>query len=172
MRQRVPLLASLFSLLAVLACARPPAESDMAARDKAIDSLYHEFSAAYDALDPDRVTALYAPDAVMGSPGAPGYGRGRAAILADFKSFFDAKRQAGETISIRFSFVERRRTPTLASDAGFFALTTRKGDSTRTGAGKFVTILAPDSAGTWRFVLDTYSDASVAAFEAAQALEP
>lgn len=154
--------------LAATGCAQPAPS----ARAEAIDSIYAEFSVAYDELDADKVANLYAPDALTGSPGGPGFVRGRAGARADFQRFFDHTREQGASIAIRFRFVERRRAPGLATDVGYFAITTTQGDSTRSGAGKFVAILAPDSQGQWRFTVDSYSEASMDAFNSSPPFEP
>lgn len=168
------LLRSALLLLPLAGCARaapPPAFS--AADSLAIDSLYTVFREAYRDLDAARVTALYGADAVYGQPGGGGFTVGQGHFASSFGSFFDFVRADSGYLELRFRFVKRFRSPTLASDAGYYWLRTVGRDSTTTpGVGKFVTVMARDTSGRWRFILDSYSGASLAAFDSAPSFEP
>ena len=161
-------------LLPLVGCggaAPPPAFT--AADSLAIDSLYTTFRQAYRDLDAARVTALYGADAVYGAPGGGGFSVGQGPIAASFGSFFDYVRADSAYLELRFRFVDRFRSPTLASDAGYFWLrTVGKDSSTTPGVGKFVTVMARDTSGRWRFILDSYSESSLAAFDSAPPFEP
>lgn len=160
-------------LLALISCSPGQAPSMTAADSAALDRLYRSFREAYAALDADKVAGLYAEDALYAPSGAPGFQRGRGYIEENFRGFFNAVRADSATLDLRFRFERRFRSATLASDAGYYRLSPRWGDSTgRAAAGKFVTIAQRDSTGQWRFIVDMYSDASLDAFEAAPAYEP
>ncbi|MGE0354109.1 MAG: SgcJ/EcaC family oxidoreductase [Gemmatimonadales bacterium] len=159
--------------LALTACSAGQAPTMTAADSAAVDRLYVSFREAYAALDADRVAGLYAEDALYAPSGAPGFERGRGYIRENFRGFFNAVRADSATLDLRFRFERRFRSATLASDAGYYRLSLRRGDSTgRATAGKFVTIARRDSTGQWRFSLDMYSDAALDAFEAAPDYEP
>jgi uncharacterized protein (TIGR02246 family) len=160
-------------VLLVPACATRPPASSTTADSVAIDSLYTEFRAGYATLDADRVANLYATDALYGVPDAPAFQRGRTAVRSNFAGFFDGMRRDSATLEIRFRFARRFRTPALASDVGYYWLRAVHGDSGGPpSVGKFTTVIAPDSTGRWRFVLDSYTAAAVAAFDSAPPFEP
>lgn len=166
-------LTFLAALLLVSACKPAPATPVVADAALAIDSLYHSFRAAYKDLDADRVVNLYQTDAVYGTPGAHGYTLGHAPLQTSFGSFFDAIRADSSWLELRFRFVSRFRSPALASDAGYYWLRSRRGEGGGTpSVGKFVTVIIPDSSGQWRFAVDSYSEATVAAFDSAPPFEP
>jgi uncharacterized protein (TIGR02246 family) len=167
-----PRLLAALLLLAPACATNAPARSS-SADSVAIDSLYAEFRAGYATLDAQRVANLYATDALYGAPDGPAYQRGRGTIVGNFTGFFDAMRRDSATLEVRFRFERRYRTPALASDVGYYWLRAVHGDSGGPpSAGKFTTVIAPDSAGRWRFVLDSYSEAAVTAFDSAPPFEP
>ncbi len=144
-----------------------------AADSLAIDSLYATFRLGYRELDAPRVAALYAADALYGAPGAPGFSLGRGPIANNFAGFFDYIRKDSAHLELRFRFVRRFRAGAFASDAGYYWLRPVWRDSAGPAdVGKFVTIVRRDSTGQWRFSLDSYSGATVAAFDAAPDFEP
>lgn len=156
------------------ACTPPASELSFSPADSvAIDSLYTTFRLGYQNLDAASVAALYTTDALYGSPGAPGFSVGRDPIAKNFAGFFDSIRADSAHLELRFRFVRRFRSATLASDVGYYSLRWIRGDSSRTpDVGKFVTVSVRDSTGRWRFALDSYSGGTVAAFEAAPPFEP
>lgn len=173
MRLSSPLRSALL-LLPLAGCGgAAPTAAFTAADSLAIDSLYSVFREAYRELDAARVTALYSADAVYGAPGGGGFSIGQGPIASSFGSFFDYVRADSGYLELRFRFVERFRSPTLASDVGYFWLRTVGRDSATTpGVGKFVTVMARDTSGRWRFILDSYSESSLAAFDTAPPFEP
>ena len=173
MRLPRPLRSALL-LLPLVGCAGAASPPTFSTADSlAIDSLYATFRQAYRDLDAARVTALYGADAVYGAPGGGGFSVGQGHIASSFGSFFDYVRADSAYLELRFRFVDRFRSPTLASDAGYFWLrTVGKDSSTAPGVGKFVTVMARDTSGRWRFILDSYSESSLAAFDSAPPFEP
>lgn len=167
-------LVTLVLMATPVACTRAPAASTALAADSvAIDSLYQVFRLGYASLDAAKVTDLYREDALYASGDAPGFTVGRPPIAENFDGFFKAIAADSAHLELRFRFVRRFRKDDLASDAGYYWLRSVKGDSVgKPTVGKFVTVLQRDSTGQWRFALDTYSGASLAAFDSAPPYEP
>lgn len=165
-RRPVPtlLLLALAGTPAVLrAQAAPPSA---AALDRELDAVYAAFRDAYARLDAPAVTDLYAADAVYLSAGQP-VARGHAAIGAVFREFFDAIRKDGGTLAIGFRIVRRDATPALATDVGYYRLAmVRDGREGLPSFGRFVTVSRPGEDGRWRFVVDSYTGANAAEWEA------
>lgn len=126
----------------------------------AVDELYKTFSRAYDTLDADLVSGLYAPNALYLEPDGKTPVQHGPAIPKIFHGFFGSMRERGSTMAIRFHILERFASDDMVVDVGYFQLTTtpKQGDP-RTGYGKFTTTARPQPDGTWKFVVDGYSNA-------------
>lgn len=144
-----------------------------AARHDGIDAVYREFVSGYARLDPDQVAALYTQDALYVSSRSPAE-IGREAIRANFAGFFDAVRADGATLQLQFRIVERRVEDDAAWDLGFYHLRRVVGDSLgRPSVGRFVTGSVRDEGGRWRFVLDSFEQSDLDAWNAAaRGIEP
>lgn len=137
----------------------------------AVDEIYKTFSRAYDTLDADLVAGLYAPDALYLEPDGKTAVQHGPAIAKIFHDFFNSVRQRGSTMAIRFHILERFASDDMVVDVGYFQLTTKPAQGEpRTGYGKFTTTVRPQADGTWKFVVDGYSNAP--AEEAAKFFAP
>ncbi len=159
--------------LAAAVIAAPTAATAQVERHPGIDAVYQRFVAGYAAVDPAAVAALYTDGALYVPSRSPAR-IGGAAIGADFRRFFDAVRGDGATLRIRFRIVERRVHGDAAWDLGYYHLARVHGDSVgNPSVGRFVTGLVRGADGNWRFVVDSYEDADLAAWEAAaRGIEP
>lgn len=157
--------------LAVLAAAPPVA--GQVPRHEGIDAVYRAFVEGYATLDAGRVASLYTEDALYVPARAPAR-VGREAIEDNFAGFFDAVRADGATLRLAFRIVERRVGDGAAWDLGYYHLARVQGDSVgRPSVGRFVTGLLRGADGRWRFVVDTFEGADLAAWEAArEGVEP
>lgn len=147
----------LWILAVVLACqSSPPAtqslvtSSDAAAR-AAIDSLRARYASAWLAGNAERVTELYATDAVLLYPDQPAL-RGQPAIRAYFEGFFAAFRQ--EEFSLTSE--EIQVTDRWAFDRGTVRWrgVPQGGGPAVTDEGKYLVILERQADGSWRVARD------------------
>ncbi len=143
-----------------------------------IDQLYQQFEVAYDSLDTDMVTDLYAEDAfyLIPHPQAPVLA-GRPSIRESFSGFIDGAAQNNRKIDISFRIISRKISDSLAFDVGYYH-TRSKADTAaafpeKGGVGKFVTVMGLMPDGNWKFLLDGYNSAPNEAFaEADSAYNP
>lgn len=155
-----------FALVAVSAAAagiagNPGASSDLAAL-QAVDQAWVK---AYNAGEVDGVTKLYANDAILMPPGAPG-AHGRAAIHAFFASDIPASQKAGVTFHLT-----GQEDGGVSLDwgwcSGTYSVTDKSGKVV--DAGKYLSVSHKDG-GVWRYVRDTWnSDGAAPAAPAADA---
>jgi uncharacterized protein (TIGR02246 family) len=175
MRNARVLLAFLFAVAAtplqsqvVLA----PRTGEVAEIDRRVDAIYAAFRAAYARLDAPAVAALYGDDALYLVAGQPPT-RGRAAIEDGFTRFFDGVRREGGTLALEFRILRRDVGPGIATDVGYYRLAVvRDGTRGPASVGRFVTVSRPDADGVWRFVVDAYSGADAAEFDAVPPRDP
>jgi uncharacterized protein (TIGR02246 family) len=126
--------------------------------ERALDEVYLEFARAYEALDAERVAALYADEALYLAPNRAAL-RGRHAIHASFIQSFERVAQRGESVRIAFNRFHRRLEGDLAYEVGYFEVTYTPADGgpARTSRGKVVVVLRVQVDGRWRFEVDGYS---------------
>ncbi|HEY8559102.1 MAG TPA: nuclear transport factor 2 family protein [Pyrinomonadaceae bacterium] len=86
-----------------------------------IDAIYKTFSAAYRALDVEKVANLYTENAAYLAPNDDVL-QGREAIRPGFKSFFDWVKKEGRTMTISFRILQRRVDNNLGYDVGIFTI--------------------------------------------------
>ena len=158
-----PLLVVLALVLA--GCAAQADDPARGADQAAIDALYARFSQAYADLDPAAVVALYTDDAYY-LPGDDGPIRhGKDALARSFR-FLAQTREAGGRLHIAFRSVDRAIEGDLAYDVGYYRLaSTRPDGAERVSVGKFTVVLKRQTDGTWRFHVDSFSDAPNDAFD-------
>jgi ketosteroid isomerase-like protein len=134
--------------------------------------IWHPFTAAYAALDPDAFMALNHPDVVHIS-GAGNQINGHAEYAGQIREFFARVAARGDRIGIDFRFHERIASGDLASERGLFRLSVVPADGElRTRYGRFHTV-ARKAGGRWRFSVDYDTDegADQTAFDAAAAVD-
>lgn len=137
------------------------AEDDRAA----IDAVYDRFTAAYDALDPEAVVALYTDDAYY-LPSGTAILKGKDSLRTQF-AFLARTKEVGGDLDLSFRIIDRGIDGDLAYDIGYYRLASKQTDGTeRVGVGKFITILKRQPDGTWLFQADGFSGAPPDAFEA------
>jgi uncharacterized protein (TIGR02246 family) len=140
--------------------------------DRMLDAVYAAFRGAYARLDAPAVAALYHHDAIYLAAGAAPK-RGRGEIEAGFRSFFNQVRQGGGTLALEFRIVRRDVAAGLATDVGYYRLAVVRNGLRGSGSvGRFVTVSRPDADGAWRFVVDSYSEADAAEYDAAPPRDP
>lgn len=137
--------------------------------DEKINRLYQRFSEAYDSLDVDKVSKLYAENAfyLTPYPKAPVL-EGRSSIRESFAGFMEGAAEQNRNIDIAFRILERTIADSLAFDVGYYR-TRSKPDSVAHfaeggGVGKFVTVIGLLPSGEWKFLLDGYNPAPYEAF--------
>jgi uncharacterized protein (TIGR02246 family) len=142
------------TLLAVL----PPcrlAGQDTTRIGRALTAQYAQFSKAYANRWPDTVAAVYAPDAIYLAPDQEVI-RGRDSIRATFASFLLA--QSGPGPVVTFEIVERRFTPNLVTELGYYHMGPAGSDpATLPRGGKFTVVWARQRDGAWLIQSDNYS---------------
>ncbi len=140
--------------------------------DRKLDAVYAAFRDAYARLDARAVAALYHDDAIYLAAGAAPK-RGRGEIEGGFRSFFEQVREGGGTLALEFRIVRRDVAAGLATDVGYYRLAVvRNGVRGSGSVGRFVTVSRPATDGAWRFVVDSYSAADAAEFDAAPPRDP
>ena len=143
-----------------------------AQEDKALDQVYINFSKAYTDLDTSIIRSIYHPEAKYLTPDG-GVKSGIAKILPGFTGMFESARTHAETLHIAFAILKREISGDMAYDVGYYQLKRSKGNEVMgPWVGKFVTILKQQANGKWQFVVDTYNDAPVEAFETAKLITP
>jgi uncharacterized protein (TIGR02246 family) len=179
MPRRAPQLLALVAALLVAfpalvgAQALPePRTGELAELDRKLDAVYAAFRDAYARLDAPAVAALYHDDAIYLAAGAAPK-RGRAQIEGGFRSFFEQVREGGGTLALEFRIVRRDVTAGLATDVGYYRLAVvRNGVRGNASVGRFVTVSRPDTDGAWRCVVDSYSEADAAEYDASPPRDP
>jgi ketosteroid isomerase-like protein len=138
-----------------------------------IDNLYQQFSEAYDSLDIDKVTNLYADSAfyLMPNPQAPVL-KGQSSIRESFASYINGSADENRHIEIDFRIINRTISDSLAYDVGYYR-TRSKPDTAASfqnvgSVGKFVTVIGLMPDGSWKFLLDGYNTAPPEAFSEAE----
>jgi uncharacterized protein (TIGR02246 family) len=124
------------------------------------DEPYQRFAAAYASLDAERVSRVYAEDALM-LPTSGDVRRGRAVIRDHYAKGFEVDRRRGHTRQITFELVARDTAGNLRNDVGYYTILTREpsGHEERF-RGKFLKIWRRDSDGVWRIRMESYSPAT------------
>ncbi|HEX5632574.1 MAG TPA: SgcJ/EcaC family oxidoreductase [Gemmatimonadales bacterium] len=149
-----------------------PRTGEVAEIDRKVDAIYAAFRAAYARLDSRAVAALYREDALYLAANQP-LKRGRAEIEAGFAAFFEGVRRDGGTLALEFRILRRDVGPGIATDVGYYRLAVvRNGTRGPASVGRFVTVARPDADGAWRFVVDAYSGADAAEYDAAPPRDP
>jgi len=166
------LVAFLLGATPVPVAAQASPAPDATELDRNLDAVYAAFRGAYARLDARAVAALYHDDALYLAAGeAPKRGRGE--IEAGFRSFFDGVREGGGTLALEFRILRRDVAADLATDVGYYRLAVvRNGVRGNASVGRFVTVSRPDGDGAWRFVVDSYSAADAAEYDAAPPRDP
>jgi ketosteroid isomerase-like protein len=134
---------------------------------KQIDEIYTKMSLAYRTFDVKLMEEVYTQDAYsIYAPGKDTLTRGLKNFISGFQSTFDYHKERGNLLELKFKIVERRIDRTLGYDIGYFKIDTINKQGERTGGkpGRFVTILAKQENGSWRFQVDIYGDALESAF--------
>jgi uncharacterized protein (TIGR02246 family) len=127
---------------------------------QAPDEPYQRFAAAYASLDAERVSRVYAEDALM-LPSSGDVKRGRAGIRDHYAKGFEADRRRGHTRQISFELVARDTAGNLRNDVGYFTIVTREASGHEERyRGKFLKIWRRDSDGIWRIRMESYSPAT------------
>lgn len=136
-----------------------------------IDSVYAAFSQAYATTDADLIRSIYTEDCRY-LPAHTGHVQTCEEALGGFAAMFAGAEADGGRLAIEFAFVDRQIDGDLATDVGYYHLTSTPADGEPGhGYGKFVTVLVREADGRWRIHVDGYSPASAEAFEAAKASE-
>ena len=90
-----------------------------------------------------------------------------------FVQFFDTIRRDGGALALEFRITRRDATPALATDVGYYRLAVvRDGVRGKASYGRFVTVLRRDGDGHFRFVVDSYTGADAAEWEATPLRDP
>jgi len=161
----------LFVLASILSC------NSNSQRDKQasqlIDQLYQQFEVAYDSLDTDMVSNLYAKEAfyLMPHRQAPIL-KGRKSIRESFFEFISGAANNNHQLDITFRIISRKISDSLAFDVGYYH-TRSKADTAaafpeKGSVGKFVTVMGLTPDGSWKFLLDGYNSAPYEAFAEAE----
>jgi ketosteroid isomerase-like protein len=128
-----------------------------------LDSVYLEFADAYRDLNLDAISDIYADDAFYLAPDR-GILRGSPAITETFQEMFDAAREEGIDLKIRFHIVSRQVSGRMAVDVGTFVVDRSKDDAIqKTSTGKFIVVARRGYDDRWRFRVDGYSGLEPAA---------
>jgi uncharacterized protein (TIGR02246 family) len=126
---------------------------------QAPDEPYQRFAAAYASLDAERVSRVYAEDALM-LPSGGDIKRGRAVIRDHYARGFDSDRDRGHTRRITFELVARDAAGDLRNDVGYYTIVTRESSGHEERfRGKFLKIWRRDADGVWRIRMESYSPA-------------
>lgn len=124
---------------------------------RGIDSIYKNFSRAYETLEPEAVADLYTENAAYLAPDDEII-TGRRAILENFTSFFEGVRNRGQRISISFRILQRRVEKNIGYDVGIYTLSSfESGKKLGESKGKFVVVAVKSKDGKWRLQVDGYS---------------
>jgi len=133
--------------------------------DAAIDAVYEHFSQAYAALDMQMVLDLYTDDAYHMIGTAQRILQGKEELALAY-SLLERTKEKGGQLAIEFRIVDRKIEGDMAYDVGYYKLTTTRPDGeSRDEASKFLTVLKKQADGSWRFVVDSQSQAMMPAFE-------
>lgn len=155
------------AFVATLVMMVPTARAD----DAAINRIYGDMSAAYQALDVGAMERIYTPDVsyLQAGPGDAQWQAGRTDVMDGFKQMFDAARANGDRLDIRFRIVRRtRQGDNTAADIGHFKLTiTPKGQPAQVLSGTFITMPVKRADGSWAFAADSWGPVKVDAYEKA-----
>jgi uncharacterized protein (TIGR02246 family) len=173
--RRLALLSALIGAFPVPAAGQAPSApraAELLELDRKLDAVYASFRGAYARLDARAVASLYHDDALYLAAGeAPK--RGRSEIEGGFRSFFDSVREGGGTLALEFRILRRDVSAGLATDVGYYRLAVvRNGVRGNASVGRFVTVSRPDADGAWRFVVDAYSAADAAEYDATPPRDP
>lgn len=147
-------------VLAVLAC-----QNTLPVNEEDIDEVYNTFTRAYRDLDIELVKRIYADSTVYLTPGnVIQFDKGE--FIGSFDSMFAGAKADSAQLDIRFQIRKRDISPAQVTDIGYYRLQRIRQDSIQwTSVGKFITVLKPQSDGTWKFVVDGYSNAPIEAWE-------
>lgn len=137
---------------------------------KTIQSVYEQFSNAYEELDSSIIKQLYAEDSYYLVPTpSEGVRTGRESIVQSFRTQFESARAQGTNLAISFRILQRDVSGNLAYDVGYYRYeATPENGEPVVVAGKFVTVLKKDEQGNWKFVVDSYSNTPLSSFETAE----
>lgn len=158
----------------VMGCSGGPSvDKEEASRE--IDRLYQRFAVAYDSLDTEMVAKLYAEDGFYLVPNPKrAILKGRSSIKDSFAGFMEGAAANNRDIEISFRIIERKISDSLAFDVGYYRTRSKPDSLAEFGGGgsvgKFVTVMGLLPEGEWKFLLDGYNPAPVAAFSDSEAM--
>ena len=143
-------------------------DNTTAADEAAIDAVYERVSQAYAALDKEMILDAYTDDAYYLIDTAQRLLHGKEDLARAFTKL-DRMKQKGGRFAIEFRIVNRNIQGDMAYDVGYYKLTqTRPTGQSQDLAAKFVTVLKRQADGSWRFQVDSYSQAMLPAFDKAE----
>jgi len=154
--------AGLSILFAVLAFAGSAFAADTAAEVKALHDVDQAWLKAYNAADADALAALYAENAILLPPGAPGV-HGRAAI----RTFFAADSAAAQKAGVAFHLGAKPdggANGDMGWASGTFSVTDKSGKVVE--AGKYLSVSKKEG-GKWLYLRDTWNSDGAAPAEPA-----
>lgn len=133
-----------------------------------IDQVYATFSKAYATCDVSLISEIYSEEALYLQPnGEAGVQEGREAFIGGFEQMFAWAKESKIQLAISFRFVRREVWDDHAYDIGYYRLvqSNAQGEVGEPAVGKFITLLEKQADGSWRFILDGYSNAPLSAFD-------
>ncbi len=139
--------------------------NETASTEAAIEATYDRLVQAYETANVDLILDQYADDAYYLIGSAQRILQGKEELGLAYSHLQRAKEKGMQT-TIAFRIVDRTIQNDLAYDIGYFKLTkTRADGESRHTAHKFTTVLKKQADGSWRFQVDSYSDAMLPAFD-------
>jgi uncharacterized protein (TIGR02246 family) len=132
--------------LALGACTTMPL--NQASEEQAIRAVTNDYVAAFNAHDPDRLTAIHTPDAVVMVSNSP-LASGSSAIRGNFVEFF---KTPGVSLTVTPTKVDVV-SPTVATDVGTYVLSFDTPQGKVTDRGNYITIWHKVN-GQWRMAAD------------------
>ena len=148
---------SRFERHAVLAMGAALSAAPAIANNVQVNAIYDRMSAAYASGDAAALAKVYAKDALVfpSQANAP-WLTGHKSIENGPGNFLATVRKQSGNLRIRFRVTERFKLTGSVVDAGIYRLSISDADGKESvRVGKFMTVAAPQSDGSWAFVADT-----------------
>ena len=168
MMKPIPIFSLAIAFL-ISGCTPRPKPLNKEHASTSIDSLYQQFSKAYQTLDVDLVANLYVEDAhYLPANSNQGVLTSRAEIRESFSGFFKWNKNNNRDLNISFRIIKRAIDDSLAYDIGYYLIKSKPRDKEEFpedgNVGKFVVAMGLQQDGSWKFLLDGFSPAPFNAF--------